>query len=296
MLAVPLQPLLAAPPPLWLAFTLMAIAAVVVGLAFCIAFMGILYGVRGYEWMAKRLLTNAYRGLKIHNPPETGDVVMSYETYHGIIAWLTHTQHIVAAPPEDARILLGRLLRFNLCFGFLAHAGVLIVPLAIFNYLGQRRSINRQETECHLACLQSAVVPPSTETLAELQRQHARPSALLQLVGYGAAVMAPVWVLQAIVGICRLDFPLAAGAIILFAGSIFVAEGFTEPRVFSTLLQKCKAWRAHCSVCGERSATVGPLQRTAENHLVCESCLGKMTRASETQAGEGGLKGFFEGS
>ena len=70
-----------------------------------------------------------------------------YHTYRGFLVWFVQEEHRVCAPPEDAKILLARLLRFNLTWGMLSY-GLLFVPLfAIGNYVVQKRSIETQERE-----------------------------------------------------------------------------------------------------------------------------------------------------
>ncbi len=105
----------------------------------------VLYGFRGFESLARRSLQRRYSGLQVHAEPQPGDVLITYHTYHGFVAWFTQTPHQVALPPDDARTLLGRLLRFNLQWGLVTYGALFIPPLAILNYLGQRRSIARQE-------------------------------------------------------------------------------------------------------------------------------------------------------
>ena len=107
-----------------------------VGFALCL--------FRGVEYFARRSLERTYFDLAIHPDPMPDDVTLTYHTYHGFIAWFTQTRHQVALPPEDARILLGRLLRFNLSWGLLTYGALFIPPLAILNYFSQRRSIAAQ--------------------------------------------------------------------------------------------------------------------------------------------------------
>lgn len=79
--------------------------------------------------------------------PQHGDVCFVYHTYRGFLVWFVQDEHHVCAPPEDARSLLTRLLRFNLTWGMLSY-GLLFVPLlAISNYVAQKRSIEKQERE-----------------------------------------------------------------------------------------------------------------------------------------------------
>src|SRR5690242_12006783 len=98
------------------------VIAIAVGLAAIVAI--VLFAIflyRGYERVAQRSLQRKYMGLAVHEFPQPGDVIVSYYTYHGLVAWLTHTSHRVALPPDDARRLLGRLLRFNLTWGLFTH-------------------------------------------------------------------------------------------------------------------------------------------------------------------------------
>ena len=58
--------------------------------------------------------------------------------------WVTQDEHHVHARYEDAKTLLGRLLRFNLTWGLLSY-GLLFIPfVAYFNYRAQRNSIEQQ--------------------------------------------------------------------------------------------------------------------------------------------------------
>lgn len=118
-----------------------AIAIVATIVFFVLLGVLVLFGLRGYEALARRSLRRKYRGLTIHDVPQTGDVVVTYHSYHGLIAWVTQTPHQVALPPDDARRLLGRLLRFNLLWGLFSYGALFVPPIAILNYIAQRRSI-----------------------------------------------------------------------------------------------------------------------------------------------------------
>jgi hypothetical protein len=120
----------------------------------CIGFVGllalgfaVLQGFRGYERAAGKALAQRFQELEIHDPPQPGDVVLVYHTYHGFLAWFTQIEHRVHLPPNQARELLGRLLRFNCTWGLTARGCVLVPPVSIVNYFMQRRSISAQETE-----------------------------------------------------------------------------------------------------------------------------------------------------
>jgi hypothetical protein len=119
----------------------------------------VLYLFRGYEALARRALARRYAGLQVHETPAPGDVTLSYETYHGLVAWFTQTSHRVSMPPGDARILLGRLMRFNLTWGLVTYGALFVLPLALVNYFAQRRSISGQESNNAFA------VTPVSESL-----------------------------------------------------------------------------------------------------------------------------------
>jgi len=109
--------------------------------------VGALYLFRWYESAARKALIRAYGGLRIHKEPESGDVVVSFHTYHGLVAWFSQTDHVVALPSEDARVFLNRLLWFNFSWGLLTW-GMLFVPiLSLINYRQQLRSIKAQKAE-----------------------------------------------------------------------------------------------------------------------------------------------------
>ena len=101
----------------------------------------------GIQKFALKPLQNRFAGLDLHGSPRSGDVCFVYHTYRGFLVWFVQDEHRVCAPPEDARLLLTRLLRFNLTWGMLSY-GLLFVPLiAIGNYFSQKRSIEKQERE-----------------------------------------------------------------------------------------------------------------------------------------------------
>ena len=129
--------LLASRLPEWL--NVVFVIAILLGMVF-----GALYFLRGYERWAKNSLERKYRGLALRSNPQEGDVFVQYHTYHGFIAWVTQTPHQFVASYEDARKLLGRLLRFNLTWGLFTYASLFAIPLALFNYTAQRRSIANQ--------------------------------------------------------------------------------------------------------------------------------------------------------
>ena len=90
-------------------------------------------------------LAKRYEGIEIHDPPQDGDVQFVFHTYHGFIVVMMQTEHRISCSPDDARELLSRFHRFNLCWGLLG-PGLVYVPFLTFgNYYTQRRSIAKQE-------------------------------------------------------------------------------------------------------------------------------------------------------
>lgn len=126
-------------PDSWLQIVVAVVIVIVLGVLALLLF-------RGYEGLARNALVRCYRGLSLHDIPGTGDVVLTYHTYHGLVAWFTQTTHQVVLPAEEARLLLGRLLRFNLTWGLLTWGAAFVIPLSLGNYFAQRRSISVQKS------------------------------------------------------------------------------------------------------------------------------------------------------
>jgi hypothetical protein len=89
-------------------------------------------------------LVRCFRGVRLHEYPEPGDVRAVYQTYRGLLIWFVQDEHLIFAPLADAEILLGRLLRFNLTWGMLSYGCLFIPILAVGNYRAQMRLIRRQ--------------------------------------------------------------------------------------------------------------------------------------------------------
>ena len=120
---------------------------------------------RGYEGLARRSLRRKYAGLEVHEVRQPGDVILTYHTYHGFLVWFTQTTHQMSLPPNDARKLLGRLLRFNLAWGLCTYGALFIPPLAIANYIAQRRSITDQEADVALALMDHQTIDAGSAPL-----------------------------------------------------------------------------------------------------------------------------------
>ena len=117
----------------WLAFILAVLIAVPYFLFF-----------GGAERFCRKSLFQKYDGLDVHETQQPGDVQFVYHTYRGLFLWFIQEEHRVSATPEDARTLLGRLLRFNLSYGLLSYGLVFVPFLAVGNYITQLRSVNKQ--------------------------------------------------------------------------------------------------------------------------------------------------------
>ena len=98
----------------------------------------------GLRTFALRPLQRCFKGIRLRELPEVGDVYFVYHTYRGLLFWVTQEEHRIIAPAEDAERLLGRLLRFNLTWGMLSYGMVFIPFLAVGNYYAQRKSIRQQ--------------------------------------------------------------------------------------------------------------------------------------------------------
>lgn len=121
-------------------FVLIAVPLTFIGVPIFV-FMG------GIQKFALKPLQKRFAGLNLHESLQPGDVEIVYHTYRGFLVWFVQDEHRIYAPPADARLLLTRLLRFNLTWGMLSY-GLLFVPLlAIGNYHAQKRSIENQESE-----------------------------------------------------------------------------------------------------------------------------------------------------
>ena len=158
---------------------------------------GVLFYRHQQRW-TQRAFARIYNGLNTHVQPHAGDVVVQYDTYHGFLVFNVHTAHHAVLPVEDARTLLRRLLWFNLTWGLFAWGSLLIVPLAIFNYIGQQRSVTHQHLAATLSPAPVDLTNPYASPMMPAvpdppQAQRAiRPSAIMVIAGvicYGLGVL-----------------------------------------------------------------------------------------------------------
>ena len=122
---------------LWL-----ALLAVVLPLFLTIMPIWFLAG-RGKDFGLKAL-KRCYRGVETSQEPCEGDVHVVYHTYNGLLFFADIQEHRFSARPDQAKELLGRLYRYNLGWGMLTPAFLIVPFLATFDYIGQSRSIDRQ--------------------------------------------------------------------------------------------------------------------------------------------------------
>jgi hypothetical protein len=93
---------------------------------------------------ARAAQQRVYGGLKIYAEPAPGKIPVVFHTYYGFIAYVIQTEHRFWASPEDARVALWHLHKFNLVWGLFAYGARVIPLLSVSNYLAQKRSIDRQ--------------------------------------------------------------------------------------------------------------------------------------------------------
>ena len=132
--------LIAAGDPSWLVPTISVVAIV-----------GLTAFIFGLFWLVRRLirlgadaLRATYTGLDIHPARHAGDVELVFLTYFGLAGGGYQCKHHVFLPPEQAGVLLKRLHRFNLRWGWLCPGGIFVPFLSYANYRSQLRVIRAQ--------------------------------------------------------------------------------------------------------------------------------------------------------
>lgn len=93
---------------------------------------------------ARKPLLRCFEGVDRVNRQEKHDVTFTYHTYRGLLIWCIQDQHIVHAPYMDAKMILKRLLIFNLTWGLLSYGLIFIPFVAVGNYRSQLGSIRQQ--------------------------------------------------------------------------------------------------------------------------------------------------------
>jgi hypothetical protein len=132
--------------PLGLASVDVAIGVLVVlTLAvFALLVWGGIIAYRGFQGRAIAAQKMAFEGLTVANGPAKDCVEVTFHTYYGFIAFVTQTEYRFWAEPDQARLALWRLHRFNCRWGLFAYGAFFIPFVSYANYLIQKRSIVKQ--------------------------------------------------------------------------------------------------------------------------------------------------------
>jgi hypothetical protein len=101
-------------------------------------------GYRRYSAAAERAEARAYQDVVTSRTPGPGMVGVVFHTYWGLLVFVRQDEHRFWAAPDDARLVLARLHRFNLTWGFFAYGAMFIPMLSSLNYWRQRKQISRQ--------------------------------------------------------------------------------------------------------------------------------------------------------
>jgi len=159
--------------------------AVILPLALLIALP--ILAVRAMRMPFERKFRRVYEGLELRREPVEGDVFFHYCTYDGVFAWTTTTPHAGFLPPEDARQLLSRLFRYNVCYGLFTVWFLFRGLLVWITYHVQRRSIDGQELNpLSLEDLRALTEPPPLSDGLDPHHVTKRPSFICRA---GAVVM-----------------------------------------------------------------------------------------------------------
>lgn len=123
----------------------------VVLVALCLAAFALLVwgGIKTLRWFRGRARSargRAFEGLTVADSPSKDLVEVTFHTYYGFIAFVTQTEYRFWAEPDQARLALWRLHRFNCLWGLLAYGAFFIPFVSYANYLIQKRSIRRQSS------------------------------------------------------------------------------------------------------------------------------------------------------
>jgi hypothetical protein len=104
----------------------------------------ILKGLRWFKAISQRAQARAYEGVTISEQPAPGLMNVVFHAYSGVLVFVIQSEHRFWASPDEARLVLRRLHRFNLTWGFFAY-GALVIPLFSYgNYVAQQRRISKQ--------------------------------------------------------------------------------------------------------------------------------------------------------
>lgn len=192
---------------------LMPLAAVVGVVVILIAVVYLFLSGQVSQFFAARL-ARRFDGLTIRETPAEGDVQLVYHTYCGLLIWFSQTEHVVYGPPDDLRLLLKRLLGWNLTWGMLS-AGLVFIPfLSLISYLGQLQALRKQVDG-------TAIVPPPHASAGPLPDE--KPVSLFhRVVGWtaaGVAVLSGVGIIALLVQ-GELEGAMGGVVIMLLLGGV----------------------------------------------------------------------------
>ncbi|MEN6450781.1 MAG: hypothetical protein ABFC96_09835 [Thermoguttaceae bacterium] len=106
--------------------------------------------VKGHRWftaLADRAQMRAFEGVTISHAPGPGLVGVVFHAYSGVFAFTRQVEYRFWADPSDARLVLARLHRFNLTWGFFAYGALIIPILSLGNYWVQQARIKEQAAQ-----------------------------------------------------------------------------------------------------------------------------------------------------
>ena len=127
----------------------------------------------------------------------------------------------VALPPDDAEILMGRLLRFNLAWGLITGVSLFGLPFYFANYREQMKLIADQA--------QNGPLPqflPSRDFRSQVQRIAHKPSLIVRMGGWFCALLCPVFAITAVAGLIQGDYKVGIGGIVATILFGWFAHGF----------------------------------------------------------------------
>jgi hypothetical protein len=99
---------------------------------------------RRFNARATSVEMRVFDSLLVSAEAQKGWVQVHFHTYSGLLVFVTQREYRFWAEPEDARMALWRLHKFNCTEGLLAYCGLIIPILSYANYLAQKRSIRKQ--------------------------------------------------------------------------------------------------------------------------------------------------------
>lgn len=104
----------------------------------------IVWGHRKFVGAADRAQAQLFSGVQVATAAAPGFVSAVFHVYCGLIVFTRQTEYRFWATPDDARIVLSRMNRFNLTWGFFAYGGLIIPILSLGNYWAQRSRVSKQ--------------------------------------------------------------------------------------------------------------------------------------------------------